>query len=80
MDREQHTAEEIRAEVARLMREHGATRTEVPLPEPMEPDPDGTNWTLWRIEVADGEQRAHVLAVADVMRRWNLHAADDLKG
>ena len=77
MPRVVHSAEEIRAEVARLIHEHrdvraSATTVSVPLPKPQRADGTGLNWWMSGFGNAFGFEAITAGAVSDVGKRWNL--------
>jgi hypothetical protein len=78
MTRELHSAEQIRAEVHRLINRAPEVRADgesvgVPMPTPLrEPDATGCNWDMtfaWNAKVYVSAVRH---AVANVKERWNL--------
>ena len=78
MPRTLHSAEEIRAEVSRLIHEHrdvraSAAAIQVPLPTPQRADGTGLNWWMSGFGNAFGFQEVIGLAVTAVGKRWNLH-------
>lgn len=78
MPRELRSAEEIRAEVHRLIHQvHEVVEDKVKIrvPEPMrlgEPDGTGCNWTMMYFGNADGHQQACAAGVLQVQQKWNL--------
>ena len=77
MPRVLHSAEDIRAEVARLIHEHrdvraGAHVITVPLPAPQRADGTGLNWRMSGFGNAFGFEKVTAAAVADVGKRWTL--------
>ena len=77
MPRVLHSAEEIRAEVARLIHEDryvrsSATTVTVPLPSPQRADGTGLNWWMSGFGNAFGFGAVTTAAVTDVGKRWNL--------
>lgn len=77
MPRVLHSAEDIQAEVARLIHDHrdvrsSATVVSVPLPTPQRPDGTGLNWWMSGFGNAFGFEAITAAAVSDVGKRWNL--------
>ena len=77
MPRVLHSAEEIRAEVARLFHEvryvrSRATTVTVPLPSPQRADGTGLNWWMTGFGNGFGFQEVISAAVINVGKRWNL--------
>jgi hypothetical protein len=77
MPRALHSAEDIRAEVARLIHEHRDVRASgavvaVPLPSPQRADGTGLNWWMSGFGNAFGFEAVTAAAVSDVGKRWNL--------
>ena len=74
MEREQHTAAEIRAEVKKLFDPWGTMRKRVPQPFRVEhPEPGQPNWGMKLLRTPDrGIQAVFVAAVQDVRARWDL--------
>ncbi len=77
MPRTPHSAEEIQAEVTRLIHEHRDVRAsgavvKVPLPTPKRADGTGLNWWMTGFGNAFGFQEVIGSAVAMVGKRWNL--------
>jgi len=74
-----HSAEEIQAEVARLIHEHRDVRAsaaviQVPLPTQQRADGTGLNWWMSGFGNGFGFQEVIGSAVAVVGKRWNLRA------
>ena len=77
MPRVLHPAEDIQAEVARLIHEHRDVRASaaviaVPLPSPQRADGTGLNWWMSGFGNAFGFEAVTAAAVSDVGKRWNL--------
>ncbi len=77
MSRETRSAQEIQAEVHRLIHEHRDVRADgaqvgVPLPVLRPVDGTGLNWWMSVFANAVGYQRVIGDAVAEVGKRWNL--------
>jgi hypothetical protein len=77
MPRVLHSAEDIRAEVARLIHEHRQVRASaavitVPMPSPQRPDGTGLNWWMSGFGNAFGFEQVVAAAVINVGKRWNL--------
>jgi hypothetical protein len=75
MTRELHTAEEIRAEVARLLNANREVPLLVPLPTPVsvrDPVEGNANWRMPRFVAHHGNKMAIGLALLDVQMRWDL--------
>ncbi len=77
MPRTLQSAQEIRAEVSRLIHDHRDVRAtgaviEVPLPTPQRADGTGLNWWMTGFGNAFGFQEVIGSAVATVGKRWNL--------
>jgi hypothetical protein len=77
MPRTLKSAEEIRAEVSRLIHEHRDVRASgaailVPLPTPQRADGTGLNWWMTGFGNAFGFQEVIGASVATVGKRWNL--------
>jgi hypothetical protein len=77
MAREERTAQEIQAEVSRLIHEGRAlrdarTRVEVPTPVPRPADGTGLNWWMSGFGNALGYEEAIRVAITEVGKRWNL--------
>lgn len=75
MQREQHTAEEIREEVARLLNRERKVPLDVPLPMfVMERDPfeGGANWQMPRFRQHKGNEAAIGRAIVAVKIKWDL--------
>jgi hypothetical protein len=75
MSREIHTAEEIRAEVDRLLNRDRAVPLVVPLPTRVirrDPLEGNANWQMPRFEAHDGNEMAIGLAILDVKMSWDL--------
>jgi len=77
MTREFRTAQEIQAEVHRLIHEHRDVRADrtsigVPLPVLRPIDGTGLNWWMSMFGNAVGYQQVIGAAVTEVGKRWNL--------
>jgi len=77
MSRALHSAQEIRAEVTRLVREHRDVRAsgtviQAPLPTPQRADGTGLNRWMSACGNAFGFPEVVSLAVTTVGMRWNL--------
>lgn len=77
MPRTLHSAEEVRAEVIRLVHEHRDVRAsgaviQVPLPTPQRADGTGLNWWMSGFGNAFGFQEVIGSAVSAIGKRWNL--------
>lgn len=77
MPRVLHSAEDIQAEVSRLIHEHRDVRINgvviaVPLPLPQRADGTGLNWWMSGFGNAFGFQEVVSSAVINVGKRWNL--------
>jgi hypothetical protein len=77
MPRVLHSAEDIQAEVARLIHEHRDVRTSatvitVPLPSPQRADGTGLNWWMSGFGNAFGFEAITAATVSSVGKRWNL--------
>jgi hypothetical protein len=77
MPRVFHSAEDIQAEVARLVHQHrdvraSATVIAVPLPSPQRADGTGLNWWMSGFGNAFGFEQITASAVSNVGKRWNL--------
>ncbi len=75
MSREQHTAEEIRDEVARILNRERKVPLEVPLPMfVIERDPfeGGANWQMQRLKNTKGNEAAIGRAIVAVKMKWDL--------
>jgi hypothetical protein len=73
MNREPHSAEEIRSEVDRLLNVSFFDRVEVPLPEWI-PPPGFVRGANWRMPPFGEIRHRDIIdrAVYDVQRRWDL--------
>jgi hypothetical protein len=76
--REMHTAEEIRAEVDRLLNINHFHRVEVPLPDWIRP-PGFVNGANWQMPVFGETRHRDIIhrAVYNVQRRWDLLAPSE---
>lgn len=77
MPRVLHPAEDIQAEVARLIHEHRDVRASaaviaVPLPSPQRADGTGLNWWMSGFGNAFGFEAVTAAAISNVGKRWNL--------
>ena len=77
MPRTLHSADEIQAEVTRVIHEHRDVRTsgaviQVPVPTPQRADGTGLNWWMSGFGNAFGFREVIGSAVATVGKRWNL--------
>lgn len=74
MTRESHTAEDIRAEVERLLNKGRMVPLTVPLPVPAKRDPAKTNanWDMPALRTRTGKQIDIGLALLSVKMRWDL--------
>ena len=80
MPRVLHSAEDIRAEVARLIHEHREVRAcsaviAVPMPSPQRADGTGLNWWMSGFGNAFGFEEVVAAAVITVGKRWNIGKA-----
>jgi hypothetical protein len=80
-ERELHSAQEIQAEVRRLIQERRVARSdrdrvEVPLPMPRPVDGTGLNWWMSGFGNALGFERDIREAIKAVGQRWNLVESD----
>lgn len=77
MPRALHSAEDVQAEVSRLIHEHRHVRTSavvivVPLPTLQRADGTGLNWWMSGFGNAFGFEEVTGAAVSNVGKRWNL--------
>lgn len=79
MPRTLHSADEIRAEVSRLVHDHRDVRASgavvgIPRPTPQRADGTGLNWRMSGFGNAFGFQEVIGSAVSAVGKRWNLRS------
>lgn len=82
MARESKSAQEIQAEVSRLIHEgkevrEDGTKIKVPLPIPLAPgvvEPHGSNWTMHTFGNAGGYEGWVLHVLYKVQSMWNLEA------